>query len=483
MRGKGKHSVPRRIVQQKIEFISMSFLPGILIIITFGVFAGLMMSRKMPALLALPCMAVVIAVISGGFYDWPAAEPVVSKSWFGYFAQKLVGDTWNGVLTNFKPFIDFIGVTVISEGAFKLAAPMMYAAFGAILSQFVMRSGIAQRIVSVAAEYAGDRKMLLAFLLTAVVAVCFTTVTGLGAVIMLGSLVLPILLGAGLSAEFAACLMLFAIAIGGIFNPAILGTYEKILGIPRPVMKEYVLVYGCLLSCALIAFFAIRGRKESTSYAWAASVAPLDIKNNVPLISLLTPLIPIGLIMFFNWEIIPAFIAGLIYGALTTEPKNALQNITAATLEGLKDIAPVIGLFIGIGMALNAMMAKPTEVVISPFLEAILPQSPIGYLIFFSILAPLALYRGPLNFFGLGVGVAGLILGAKLMPAIAIMAAFFAVGQIQGVCDPTNTHNVWLATFTKCSTEKFLKTTIPYVWGFVIAALSYAALVDGVMKQ
>jgi hypothetical protein len=71
----------------------------------------------------------------------------------------------------------------------------------------------------------------------------------------------------------------------------------------------------------------------------------------------------------------------------------------------------------------------------------------------------------------------------KLMPPVAIMAAFFAVGQIQGVCDPTNTHNVWLATFTKSSTEKFLKSTIPYVWGFVVAALAYAALVDGVMNS
>ena len=68
-------------------------------------------------------------------------------------------------------------------------------------------------------------------------------------------------------------------------------------------------------------------------------------------------------------------------------------------------------------------------------------------------------------------------------PAVALMAAFFAVGQIQGVCDPTNTHNVWLATFTKGSTEKFLKRTIPYVWGFVVAALAYAALVDGVMSK
>ncbi|MCA9778748.1 MAG: hypothetical protein KC800_18595 [Candidatus Eremiobacteraeota bacterium] len=461
----------------------MSFLPGILIIITFGIFAGLMMSRKMPALLALPCMAVIIAVISGGFYDWPAAEPVVSKSWFGLMIARIVGDGWNNWLTEHNAFIQFVSETVLTDGAAKLAKAMMYAVFGAILSQLVMRSGIAQRIVGVAAEYAGDRKMLLAFVLTAVTAICFMTVTGLGAVIMLGSLVLPILLGAGLSAEFAACLMLFAIAIGGVFNPAILGFYVETLGIPMVVAKKYVAVYGGLLSLTLIAFFLIRGSKESSSYAWAASVAPVDIKSNVPLLSLVTPLVPIGLIMFFNWSIIPAFIAGIIYGALTTDAKNALKNITAATIDGLKDIAPVIGLFVGIGMALNAMMADPTKAVMAPFLESILPQTSMGFLLFFSILAPLALYRGPLNFYGLGAGVAGLILGAKLMPAVAIMAAFFAVGQIQGVCDPTNTHNVWLATFTKCSTEKFLKTTIPYVWGFVIAALSYAALVDGVMKQ
>ncbi|MCA9797692.1 MAG: hypothetical protein KC910_38045, partial [Candidatus Eremiobacteraeota bacterium] len=211
----------------------------------------------------------------------------------------------------------------LTDGAAKLAKAMMYAVFGAILSQLVMRSGIAQRIVGVAAEYAGDRKMLLAFVLTAVTAICFMTVTGLGAVIMLGSLVLPILLGAGLSAEFAACLMLFAIAIGGVFNPAILGFYVETLGIPMVVAKKYVAVYGGLLSLTLIAFFLIRGSKESSSYAWAASVAPVDIKSNVPLLSLVTPLVPIGLIMFFNWSIIPAFIAGIIYGALTTDAKNA----------------------------------------------------------------------------------------------------------------------------------------------------------------
>ncbi|HIB64579.1 MAG TPA: hypothetical protein EYO33_05590, partial [Phycisphaerales bacterium] len=213
----------------------MSYLPGLLIILTFGVFAALMMSRKMPALLALPCMAVIIAVISGGFYEWPAGEAVESTSLFGKALSVMGVDGWNAFLTRNKPFIDFLSQTVLTKGPAKLATAAMYAIFGAILSQLVMRAGIAQRIVSVAAEYAGDRKLLLAGLLTVVVAVCFTTVTGLGAVIMLGSLVLPILLGAGLSAEFSACLMLFAIAIGGVLNPAILGFYVDTIGIPMEV--------------------------------------------------------------------------------------------------------------------------------------------------------------------------------------------------------------------------------------------------------
>lgn len=449
----------------------MSLLPGFLIIATFAVFAVLMMTRRMPALLALPCMAVIIAIISGAFFDW---------------TQPLPDDA------GFKDFWSFVQTHVMTKGAARLADPIMYTVFGSILSQLVIRAGIAQRIVSVAAEYAGDRKMVLAGLLTLVVAFCFTSLTGLGAVIMLGSLVLPILLGAGLSAEFCACLMLFAIATGGIFNPAILGNYETIFGLQREVVQHYVVLYGGLLAATTLVFFVVEGRKEK-SYAWSVvAEAPPTVSMN-PL-ALLTPILPIALLLVsgflfdrfgigYKWEIIPAFVVGIVFGALTTEPKKALQNVTAATLEGLKDVAPVLGLFIGIGMALNAMMAQPTKVVMAPFLSSVLPQSNLGYVVFFTLLAPLALYRGPLNFFGLGAGIAALILGANLMPAVALMAAYFAVGQIQGVCDPTNTSNVWLATFTKSSTERFLKRTLPYVWGFVALALAYAAIGAGVMDK
>ena len=52
---------------------------GILIILVFFVFAALMMSRKLPALLALPAMALTVGLISGCVYNWIDGE--------GTFAQ------------------------------------------------------------------------------------------------------------------------------------------------------------------------------------------------------------------------------------------------------------------------------------------------------------------------------------------------------------------------------------------------------------
>lgn len=55
------------------------------------------------------------------------------------------------------------------------------------------------------------------------------------------------------------------------------------------------------------------------------------------------------------------------------------------------------------------------------------------------------------------------------------MAALLSVGQIQGVCDPTNAHNVWIANYVGTDVQQILRRTIVYVWvaaavGLVIAA-------------
>lgn len=439
-----------------------------------------MMTRRMPALIALPVMAVSIGLIAGvaaGLPWWstgtgpppPApGAPVVPGS-----------------------MREFLFVIILTRGAYSLADAMMYGVFGAILSQMVMRQGIAQRLIRVAAEYAGDRKLLLAGVMTAVVALAFASLGGLGAVIMVGSLVLPILIGSGLSAPYAACLLLFAISIGGVFNPGNMGVYVSLLkaggavaddAAGLAIVKSLAASFGTLLALTTLVFLLIEGRRQGQRFAWAAMVDDAGATPRVPAPALLTPLVPIVLIMICNWEIIPAFLAAILYGALTTQPTRIISNVTAATLEGLKDISPVLGLFIGLGMALAAMKSPLTSQILSPFITAILPTSPLGYVAFFTLLAPLTLYRGPLNLYGLGAGFNVLILGTHLLSPQAVVAAFMAVGQIQGVSDPTNTSNVWIAQFTHVSTEDLMKRTIPYVWAFVLVALLYGTFVLGVVK-
>ena len=60
--------------------------------------------------------------------------------------------------------------------------------------------------------------------------------------------------------------------------------------------------------------------------------------------------------------------------------------------------------------------------------------------------------------------------------ATAVMAALMSVGQLQGVCDPTNTHNVWIANYVGTDVQQLLRRTIVYVWPAAVVGLVVAAL-------
>jgi hypothetical protein len=92
--------------------------------------------------------------------------------------------------------------------------------------------------------------------------------------------------------------------------------------------------------------------------------------------------------------------------------------------------------------------------------------------------SPLALYRGPLNVFGVGIGIFSIMLGAGILPALAILAAIMSIVQVQNVCDPTNTHNVWIANFTGVPVGELTKQTIfpmmlVCMLGLIVATLMF----------
>ncbi|HBT48893.1 MAG TPA: transporter [Caldanaerobacter subterraneus] len=424
---------------------------GILIILVFVFFAYLMVTQKMPALLALPSMAIVIAIIAG------------------------------------MP-LNYIFSNIIGAGAVRLQGAMAAAIFGAILAQIINKTGISDNIVRTAAELGGDRPIAVALAITFAVALIFTSLGGLGSVIMVGTIVLPILISVGIEPVIAASLLLMGLNLGGLFNVMNYAFYQSALNLDMATIKSFALAFGIIAAVVLLLFIFINVPKKKTVAAWAMSTETHEEKPRVSWYALLTPIIPV--LLLFIWplifkdaegkpiqiDIISAMLIGILYGILTTKPREIKNLLTSSIIEGIKDVAPALGLMIGIGMLLLAVMDKTTAALISPIISKILPTSKIGYVLFFIILSPLALYRGPLNLWGLGSGVAALMISAGTLPPQAIMGALIATGNIQGVCDPTNTHNVWTAYFTNTDTTTILKKTLPYMLIVVLLDIIYVAL-------
>jgi H+/gluconate symporter-like permease len=98
----------------------------------FALCAVLMYARVLPALLAVPLMALGIAALAGGG------------------PGELAG--------------------VIVQGSVRLAPVFVTVIFGALLSRVTLSTGIAETIVGYAAEFGGDRPAVLGLALVAAVA-------------------------------------------------------------------------------------------------------------------------------------------------------------------------------------------------------------------------------------------------------------------------------------------------------------------------
>jgi hypothetical protein len=198
----------------------------------------------------------------------------------------------------------------------------------------------------------------------------------------------------------------------------------------------------------------------------------------VGVVALITPLLPLLLITIFKWPIIPSLLVGILYGLAVTQKSwsSFINLLTKSAFEGIAQGAPAVILMVGIGMVLNAVFHPQVAATVGPLLEKVVPSGPVSFFLFFTILAPLALYRGPLNLFGLGSGVAGLMIGLGLLPATAVMSALLAVERMQAIADPTNTHNVWLAGYADVDVNQITGKILPYVWLLVAAGVLVATI-------
>lgn len=480
-----------------------------LLIIIFLFFALMMFFRKIPALIALPLMAFFIS-LAGGIH--------------------------------FNDIIKY----VIGEGSVKLFQAYTIAMFGSMLSVMMQKTGVAEAFIKKGAELSGDNPWIISVIMLFLIISLFTTLGGLGAIIMVATIVLPIMSSVGVGPMTSVGIFLFGLSIGGFLNVGNWAVYISVMGLTVDEIRPFAMLMLVTSVIAAIIFITIQLYKDGqdikfkkiiinssliifiililynvyTNYlstetkvflgnllsdfgqglkvviisgiillfitAFIRIILQKNTTQSHHWISFFSPFIPLFLILLYDVNFIAAFILGLFFAFLSTYKKGSLNVFIRSCFEGGGVVMPAVALMFGIGMLLVAIMGPGGELtqypngwpvlnLIKPLMLEIVPTNAFSYVLTFTLAAPLALYRGPLNVWGMGYGLAAVFLASGMNPG-AVMGLLLAVGQIQGISDPTNTHNVWLANEMRVDVQKVLWTTIPYTWLLAFAGLIISAI-------
>jgi H+/gluconate symporter-like permease len=423
---------------------------GIIVVVIFVIMAALMMLRKIPTVLALPIMAVLIGI-----------------------AGRLPATGKEGILS-----------FVLSAGALRLAGTYVAILFSCWLSQILFRTGVTDTIIKKAAEFGGDKPFVICVALCAVTVFLFTVLYGTGAVAMVGTIVLPIMLSVGTPPIVAANAYLAAMTGGYVLNPA---NIQLIVNITKVEAAQMYLCAGILTAlCSVFALgYLFWGfKKNGIKFAFAAPVEGEDKKEERPeqvkglrgFLACLTPFVVVAVMLIFRLEATTVFIIGMVWVIIfTVKGKWSKYSgmLVQSSIEGFKEGAPTTGLMFGIGMIINAMTAPTTQAAIAPFMQAITPQSPITLVLFVCILAPLGLYRGPFNLQGLGAGLAASMMAVTVqsVPLAALSAVFYAAFRWPTQSCPTSTQVVWTANYVGDEPVKTTNQIFLANWIFTIVTV------------
>ncbi|MCM6935024.1 citrate transporter [Enterococcus faecalis] len=402
------------------------------ILLVFLILVGLMMTRKVPTILALPIMAIAISLIAG--------ITIISKDVEQFTIVK----------------------DVLESGSMRMSTAISGLIFGSLFGKVLSKVGVTETIIKKAAEMAGDKALPIALSFLAVCSVIFAASNGLGMVILVGTIIIPIMISAGLSPMVSGIILLLSNGIGVTFSVSTLAVYIDVLGLKLSEVTSYSWMVGLplvIVSVMMVIYYVnFSGKRRK---AWAMPTKK-GRNGQVRSIALISPIIPVVLVFAFQVPLVAAIIVGIIGTLILSTPKNPIHVVSSAFVEGIQEVAGAAGLMIGIGMLLNAVMSAEVSAILQPAISMMIPKNQLMFILIFGLLSPLAIYRGPLNVWGLGSGIISLLVAGGMNP-IAAMVALRLDSNVQAVCDPTNSHNVWVSDFIKTDVNEVMKKTIGWV--------------------
>lgn len=362
--------------------------------------------------------------------------------------------------------------------------------FGAFFGRVLVETNIADTLIRKVVEFGGDRPRVTLVLLCVVTALLFTSMTGIGPVISIAVIVIPILLTLGIPPTITLFSFMGSIMAGifanitnftqyiGIFSPSTVYTYQEYawLGWTGFIVTLIVVL---IISNIALSFFKV-------SY-WAVDknnniIEPEDRKskiNTAPWYSFIAIIMPVLFVIIFDLPIILSFIIASTYALICCRSlKGNFISIckTYAKLftDGAIDVAPMVGFLLCLAMFNNAANF------VAPYFEAILggviPTNTLAIVLLFAFLMPLGFFRGPLNLVGCGVAMLAVIKAVNPGLPVEFLFPLFAISTIAPQhLDITQSWVAWGLSYTKIKTKNYLKLSIPTGWivGFILCFIVY----------
>lgn len=366
---------------------------------------------------------------------------------------------------------------IFAEPALNYGSTIIYIAFGSWFGRVLVESGIAPAISETTNKVGKKRPLIAAILIVLVTAFIFVSAYGVGSVIAIGVILLPIMLSLGIPRDIALTAFVLSIGAPMYINVVLFNQIKAFF--PTAVYGGKYLVFGWIAMAvqliAVIIFLTINRHKFNQQNIQGN----LDIVGEsridspaikIPKIAFIVPIIPVVMNMLFKWDAIPALIlATLIAIGITGNMKGYKKFIrfTNSTIQqSISDIAGLIMFLMALVMFAGA--AQLNAVRFQTIFSIILPHNHLILALALGVLAPLALFRGPLHVWGAGAATAAVLSGTGLFNDAFLLPLLYVPTLLAVSTDLTQSWNVWGLDYMKVQSKDLLKHGVPIMWGVSI---------------
>lgn len=369
---------------------------------------------------------------------------------------------------------DVVIQKVFAEPALNYGPTIIYIVFGSWFGRVLVDSGIAPAISCQTNRIGKKHPVLAGILILVVTSFIFVSAYGVGSVIAIGVILLPIMLSVGIPRDLA--LSVFSMAIGApMYLNVVLYNQVKAF-FPNAVYGGRYLIFaamaGMVQLLVVIIFFVLNRHRINPDNAAhnleiiGAEQPNEDEKPDISIFTYIIPIVPVLMNMIFKWDAIPSLTLATILAMLMTGKmkgyKQFVEFLNKTIQQSVSDIAGLIIFLMALIMFSGAASLDAQR--FKPIFAAILPHSHLVLALAMGVLAPLALFRGPLHLWGAGAATAAVLSGTGLFNEAFLIPLLYAPAILAVSTDITQSWNVWGLNYTKVQSKDFLKYGVPVMW-------------------